>query len=98
MKLGFKPAAGMNPLELAELFALDDEAFRQRFRHSPLWRAKRRGLLRNAAIVLGNRPSPAALSGADARTERYEPLVRGACAWALGNTSPLKCNPHSQSG
>src|SRR4029077_13497725 len=52
---GFQAAEGMNPIELAALFNLDDAAFRARFRHTPLWRAKRRGLLRNAAIILGNR-------------------------------------------
>src|SRR5262249_30997191 len=80
----FKPAIGMNPLELAELFEMDEEAFRQRFRHSPLWRPKRRGLLRNAAIVLGNRPSIQALPALVRGLNDNEPLVRGACAWALG--------------
>jgi epoxyqueuosine reductase len=81
----FQPADGMNPIELAALFELDDAAFRQRFRHTPLWRAKRRGLLRNAAIVLGNRIHPAALPGLIRGLNDNEPLVRAACAWALGN-------------
>lgn len=38
----FLPGPGMNPVELAELAAFDEEAFRQRFRHTPLWRARRR--------------------------------------------------------
>jgi epoxyqueuosine reductase len=37
-----------------ELLAMDDEAFRSAFRNSPIKRAKRRGLARNAAVVLGN--------------------------------------------
>jgi epoxyqueuosine reductase len=37
-----------------ELLAMDDEAFRSAFRNSPMKRAKRRGLARNAAVVLGN--------------------------------------------
>ena len=41
-------------LRLAELFRIDETEFRRRFRKTPLWRAKRRGLLRNAAIVMGN--------------------------------------------
>ena len=73
----------MNPLELAPLFFLDDAAFRARFRHTPLWRAKRRGLLRNAAIVLGNRPAMTALPALLKGLKDQEPLVREACAWAL---------------
>ena len=80
----FRPAPGMNPVELADLFLLDDEAFRQRFRHTPLWRPRRRGLLRNAAIVLGNRPAPTALPGLLRGLNDEEPSVRAACVWALG--------------
>jgi epoxyqueuosine reductase len=80
----FEPAAGMNPLDLAGLFELDDDQFRARFRHTPLWRPKRRGLLRNAAIVLGNRPDPAAIPALIRGLGDTESLVRGACAWALG--------------
>ena len=47
----FQPGPGMNPVQLAELAALDEEAFRRRFRHTPLWRAKREGILRNAAVM-----------------------------------------------
>ena len=80
---GFEPVDGMNPLELAPLFFLDDAAFRARFRHTPLWRAKRRGLLRNAAIVLRNRPAMTALPALLQGLKDQEPLVREACAWAL---------------
>jgi epoxyqueuosine reductase len=71
-------------VELAALFTLDEAAFRQRFRATPLWRAKRRGILRNAAIVLGNRPHEAAIAGLVRGLHDAEPLVREACAWALG--------------
>jgi epoxyqueuosine reductase len=37
-----------------ELLDMDDEEFRTAFRRSPMKRAKRRGLARNAAVVLGN--------------------------------------------
>ncbi|MGD9645981.1 MAG: tRNA epoxyqueuosine(34) reductase QueG [Pirellulales bacterium] len=80
----FLPAAKANPVELAPLLELDDEAFRRRYRHTPLWRARRRGLLRNAALVLGNRPTAAALPALERGLHDGEPLVRGACAWALG--------------
>jgi epoxyqueuosine reductase len=80
----FQPLGGMTVVELAELFEMDDEAFRARFRHTPLWRPKRRGLLRNAAIVLGNQRPPAAVGALIRALNDREPLIRGAAAWALG--------------
>ncbi len=74
----------LNPLDLPELFDLDDDAFRARFRRTPLWRSKRRGLLRNAAIVLGNQADPSAIPALLKGLHDPEPLIRGAAAWALG--------------
>lgn len=79
-----QPRGDQNPLDLAELFWLDDAEFRHQFRNTPLWRPKRRGLLRNAAIVLGNQRAAAALPALARGLVDAEPLVRGACAWALG--------------
>ena len=79
-----KPLAGMTTLDLVELFELDEAAFRARFRHTPLWRPRRRGLLRNAAIVLGNGRLPQAVETLVRGLNDDESLVRGACAWALG--------------
>jgi epoxyqueuosine reductase len=80
----FAPHNDFNPLELLELFELDDDAFRRRFRHTPLWRSHRRGLLRNAAVVLGNRREPQAIPTLARGLNDVEPLVRAAAAWALG--------------
>lgn len=70
-------------LELAELFDLDDEQFRARFRKTPMWRVRRRGLLRNAAIVLGNCGDRSAIQPLAQGLNDAEPLVRGASVWAL---------------
>jgi epoxyqueuosine reductase len=78
------PRADLDPLDLTELFAQDEQAFRERFRGSPIWRAKRRGLLRNAAVVLGNQKLGSAVEALALGLEDPESLVRGACAWALG--------------
>lgn len=80
----FQPRAGAATLPLADLLRLDEAGFRRRFRDSPLLRAKRRGLLRSAAIALGNRPDPAAFEALVAALGDAEPVVRGAAAWALG--------------
>ena len=50
----FQPRPGVPKPDLAELLALDDEAFRRRFHGSPIQRAKRRGLERNAVVALDN--------------------------------------------
>jgi epoxyqueuosine reductase len=78
------PSPEANPLALEALLDIDDNGFRTRFRRSPLWRAKRRGLLRNAAVVLGNQRPAGALAALARGLGDVEPLVRGACAWALG--------------
>jgi epoxyqueuosine reductase len=47
--------AGKDARTLAnDLLAMDDETFRREFRGSPMKRAKRAGLMRNAAVVLKN--------------------------------------------
>lgn len=86
----FRPAGGIASVELAEVFALSDADFRSRFRKTALWRAKRRGLLRNAAIVLGNRPTEAAIPALTLGLNDAEALVRGACAWALGQSAAAR--------
>jgi epoxyqueuosine reductase len=80
----FEPRPGMNPIDLGELLTLDEAAFRRRFRHTPLMRPKRGAVLRSAAIALGNRPEASALPSLRAGLDDADPLVRGACAWALG--------------
>ena len=70
---------------LSDLMALDEDGFRRRFGRSAIKRTKRRGLLRNAAVVLGNSGNPDAIAVL-ARTLAGEPeaLVRAHVAWALG--------------
>jgi len=78
-----QPRGDSNPLALIPLFDLSDEQFRERFRRTPLWRSKRRGILRNAAIVLGNQRCCDALPALQRGLEDEELLVREACAWAI---------------
>lgn len=80
----FMPTDDQNPMDLIGLFDLDDEEFRARFRKTPLWRPKRRGILRNAAIALGNSCCQEAIPALGKGLNDEEPLIRGASAWALG--------------
>jgi len=80
----FQPRPGLIAPQLLGLMALDDAAFRARFARSPVGRAKRRGLLRNVAVALGNWGDPAAIPVLSSALRDPEPLIRGHAAWALG--------------
>jgi epoxyqueuosine reductase len=61
-----------------------DEKFRARFRGTALMRPKRRGLLRNAAIVAANIGATSAVPALVERTRSdAEPLIRSHAMWAL---------------
>lgn len=81
----FQPRAdiGSTP-ELIPLLSLTEEQFRERFRRSPIRRTKRRGLLRNVCVALGNIRDLQAVPALIGALHDYEPLVRGHAAWALG--------------
>lgn len=77
------PAEAGRPL-LAELLALDEAGFRERYRRTPVWRTKRRGLLRNAAVALGNVGDERDLPALASALSDDEALVRAHAAWAIG--------------
>lgn len=70
--------------ELIPLLALTEEEFRIRFQHSPIKRTKRRGLLRNVCVALGNIGDPQAVPALTGALHDHDPLIRGHAAWALG--------------
>ena len=69
---------------VSELLALDDVGFRARFRGTPVLRAKRRGLVRNACVAAGNAGDQALVPALVPLLDDAEPLIRGHAAWALG--------------
>ena len=75
---------GIHGASLIELMGLSQEEFSRRFKGSPVKRSKRRGLLRNVAVVLDNWGPPEAVPALVAALNDDEPLVRGHAAWALG--------------
>lgn len=80
----FQPNEDANPVDLPPLFYLSEDEFRARFRKSALWRPRRRGILRNAAIVLGNQRASTAVPALTRGLNDDDALIRGAAAWALG--------------
>jgi epoxyqueuosine reductase len=75
---------GLAGPSLIEWMAMTQEEFSARFKGLPIKRAKRRGLLRNVAVALGNWGSPEAVPALAIALNDDEPLVRGHAAWALG--------------
>jgi epoxyqueuosine reductase len=80
----FLPREGLDGPSLIEWMTMTQEEFSARFKGSPVKRAKRRGLLRNVAVALGNWGSPEAVPALAMALKDEEPLVRGHAAWALG--------------
>jgi epoxyqueuosine reductase len=84
-KKEFHPRSSIGTMpELIPLLALTEEEFRERFRHSPIKRAKRRGLLRNVCVALGNIGDQKAVPALVNALHDQEALIRGHAAWALG--------------
>lgn len=84
----FAPEAELAELDLLQLLAMDEQAFREHFRQTPLWRTRRRGLLRNAILVAGNQRLVDAQTALLKLLQDEEPLLRGAAAWSLARIAP----------
>ncbi len=69
--------------ELLELLALDEAGFRARFAGTPLLRARRRGLLRNVCVALGNAGDRRALPALLRAAADPEPLIAEHARWAV---------------
>lgn len=92
----FHPEAGVGPrLDLIDVLSIaTDEEFRARFKGTPLTRPKRRGLLRNAAVVAANIGCAAAVPALAERAEHDpEPLIRAHAVWAVAQLDPRKAGP-----
>lgn len=68
---------------LLDLLALDETAFKEKFRDTPMLRTKRRGLLRNVCVALGNVGDRDALPALEKACSSPEPLIAEHAAWAV---------------
>ena len=91
----FRPEAREHAVPaLLDLIDVKEEAFRQRYQNSPILRARRRGLLRNVAVALGNWGDERAVPGLARALADVEPLIRGHAAWALGRVGAGAARGH----
>src|SRR5207244_5132037 len=75
--------ADLDVPQLLELLSLDDAAFKHRFRGTPLLRTKRRGLLRNVCVALGNIGDARALGALERAASADELLIAEHARWAI---------------
>jgi epoxyqueuosine reductase len=69
--------------DLMELLQLDETGFKTCFAGTPILRTKRRGLLRNVCVALGNSGNPAALPALEKAARDAEPLIAEHARWAM---------------
>ena len=69
--------------DLIKLLQLDDAGFKQRFSGTPMLRTKRRGVLRNVCVALGNVGDKSALPALRKASEDSEPLIAEHARWAI---------------
>jgi epoxyqueuosine reductase len=69
--------------DLRWLAQMDDAAYREHFRGSPVRRAKRAGLRRNVAVAMGNSGNQEFLPDLEAMSDDDDPMVADHARWAL---------------
>ena len=69
--------------DLVELLQLDDVGFKAKFAGTPMLRTKRRGILRNVCVALGNVGDKTALPALQKAAEDSEPMIAEHARWAV---------------
>ena len=80
----FKQRPGFATPDLLALLELDQKTFSRIYKNSPVKRAKRIGLQRNACVALGNNGDSSAVPHLIKALKGSESLIRSHAAWALG--------------
>ena len=68
---------------LLKLLKLDEKQFKKQFAGTPMLRTKRRGLLRNVCVALGNVGDEIALPDLKKASDDREPLIAEHARWAI---------------
>jgi epoxyqueuosine reductase len=81
MKVHVRP--DLSAPDLIELLQLNEAGFKSRFAGTPVLRTKRRGLLRNVCVALGNTGDASALPALGLAAKDSEPLIAEHARWAV---------------
>jgi epoxyqueuosine reductase len=86
---GFAPYMFAPPL--AEMAAITALEFRQLFRHTPVWRTKYQGFLRNVAAAMGNSGQTVFLEPLQRLAAHEDEVVRAAAVQAIATLCSADC-------
>lgn len=90
----FSARPAVATMQLRDYLFLDDEQFRTLFRGSPIKRIKRRGLLRNVCVALGNVGDEADLPALRRAAADPEPLIAEHAVWAISRIEERDASRH----
>lgn len=93
---GFQPTNAAPSLN--ELAALTPEAFRARFRKTPVWRTKYAGLLRNVAVAMGNSGQARFVPHLEQLSRCGDPMVEEHARWGLDRLRMPAATPTAGEG
>ena len=88
----FQPREGLLNPDLDEIAGLSIEEFREKFRKSPIKRAKYAGFLRNVAVAMGNSSDSKFLPVLEELSEHQESLVKEHAKWAIEQIQGIEKN------
>jgi len=82
--------------DLVEMLELDEAGFKSRFAGTPVLRTKRRGLLRNVCVALGNVGGTSALPALQKAAGDSKPLIAEHARWAMEQIESRRGTPRSE--
>jgi epoxyqueuosine reductase len=82
-----------DPIDLEEFASMSPEEFRAAFRHTPVWRTRYSGFLRNVAVAMGNSGDPRYEPMLERLADSPDPLVAEHASWALTRLRNRKLAP-----
>jgi epoxyqueuosine reductase len=82
-EMAFAMPPEIEAMKLRDYLGLDEDKFRRLFSNSPIKRAKRRGLMRNVCVALGNVGTADDLPALQKARVDSEPLVAEHAQWAI---------------
>ncbi len=86
------PMDELESLDIQQILDCTDQQFEIHFRATPLWRAKRRGMLRNAILLAGSQRLESVTASLVVKLTDSDELIRAAAAWSLGEIGSTYCD------